>query len=42
MERAMAGERLDFELDHEIGIGTVTAHGRVPALTLYLPHVLLD
>jgi hypothetical protein len=28
----MAGERLDFELDHEIGIGAVTAHGGVPAL----------
>lgn len=28
----MSGERLDFELDHEIGIGAVTAHGGVPAL----------
>jgi hypothetical protein len=28
----MAGERLDFELDHEIGIGAVTAHGGVPVL----------
>jgi hypothetical protein len=28
----MAGERLDFELDHEIGIGAVTAHGGVPVV----------
>lgn len=28
----MSGDRLDFELDHEIGIGAVTAHGGVPAL----------
>lgn len=28
----MAGARLDFELDQEIGIGAVTAHGGVPAL----------
>jgi hypothetical protein len=28
----MSGDRLDFELDQEIGIGAVTAHGGVPAL----------
>ena len=28
----MSGSRLDFELDHEVGLGTVTAHGGVPAL----------
>ena len=28
----MSSERLDFELDHEIGIGAVTAHGGVPVL----------
>ena len=28
----MAGGRLDFELDHEIGIGAVSAHGGVPAV----------
>ena len=28
----MVGDRLDFELDHEIGFGAVTAHGGVPAL----------
>ena len=28
----MSGDRLDFELDHEIGVGAVTAHGGVPAL----------
>jgi hypothetical protein len=28
----VSGERLEFELDHEIGIGAVTAHGGVPAL----------
>ena len=28
----MSGDRLDFELDHEIGLGAVTAHGGVPAL----------
>ena len=27
-----SGSRLDFELDHEVGIGAVTAHGGVPAL----------
>jgi hypothetical protein len=28
----MVGERLDYELDVEVGIGAVTAHGGVPAL----------
>ena len=28
----MSGSRLDFELDHEVGLGAVTAHGGVPAL----------
>ncbi len=28
----MAGDRLDYELDVEVGIGAVTAHGGVPAL----------
>ena len=28
----MAGERFDFELDHEVGFGAVTAHGGVPVL----------
>ena len=28
----MSSDRLDFELDHEIGIGPVTAHGGVPVL----------
>lgn len=28
----MSDDRLDFELDHEIGIGPVTGHGGVPAL----------
>ena len=28
----VSGQRLDFELDHEIGIGAVTAHGGVPSL----------
>ena len=31
----MAGDRLDFELDHEIGFGAVTAHGGVPGLIEY-------
>ena len=29
---AVVGDRLDFELDHEIGFGAVTVHGGVPAL----------
>ena len=28
----MSGSRLDFELDQEVGLGSVTAHGGVPAL----------
>jgi len=28
----MAGDRLDYELDVEVGLGAVTAHGGVPAL----------
>ena len=31
-ELSMSGSRLDFELDHEVGRGVVTAHGgRAPA-----------
>ena len=37
----MSSNRLDFELDHEIGIGPVTAHGGVPVLVAArLPRVL--
>ena len=28
----MSGSRLDYELDHEVGLGALTAHGGVPAL----------
>ncbi len=28
----MAGQRFDFELDHEVGFGPVTAHGGVPVV----------
>jgi hypothetical protein len=28
----MSSDRLDFELDHEIGLGAVTAHGGVPVV----------
>jgi hypothetical protein len=31
----MSGERFDFELDHEVGFGAVTAHGGVPVLLEY-------
>ena len=28
----VSGSRLDYELDHEVGLGALTAHGGVPAL----------
>ena len=28
----MSGSRLDYELDHEVGLGALTSHGGVPAL----------
>lgn len=31
-EGSVSGSRLDFELDHEVGLGAVTAHGGLAAL----------
>ena len=28
----VSGSRLDYELDHEVGLGALRAHGGVPAL----------